>query len=151
MRVLCLPLLLFLLCPRHALGLQCYSCHGTQDSGQCLPTECPQGFICFQAILSAAEGYGSGHPVEFSGCTPSCEAVSQNFQRKTWGTHPEITVEGLGQQTPPGLELRDVNCCLQDRCNRPRPERPPSVARAPGPPAGRLLLILAPALLWALL
>ncbi|KAM5137322.1 lymphocyte antigen 6H-like [Callospermophilus lateralis] len=151
MRVLCLPLLLSLLCSRHALGLQCYSCHGIQDSGQCLPTECLEGSVCFKATLSAPEGYGRGHEVEFSGCAPSCEAVSQNFQRKTLGTHPEITMEGLGQQTPPRLELRDVSCCLQDLCNRPGLERPFMVGRAPGPPAGGLLLLLAPALLWALL
>ncbi|XP_071458517.1 lymphocyte antigen 6H-like [Marmota flaviventris] len=94
MRVLCLPLLLSLLCSRHVLGLQCHSCHGIQDSGQCLPTECPEGFVCFKAILSVAEGYG-----------------------RPW----------------PGLQ------------------RPFMVGRAPGPPAGGLLLILAPALLWALL
>lgn len=56
---------------------------------------------------------------------------------------PDFTKEGL---TPHRLELKHVNCCVQNLCNKPG-----LVGRALGPPAGALLLVLALALLWALL
>uniref|UniRef100_A0A8C6EPS6 Uncharacterized protein n=1 Tax=Marmota marmota marmota TaxID=9994 RepID=A0A8C6EPS6_MARMA len=154
MRGLCLPLPLSLLCSRHARG----SPSAGELGGQSWAA------ASYRGSSSRLEGGGAedaqarrllspspkGHEVEYSGCAPSCEAVSHNFQRQTLGTHPEIAMEGLGQQTPPRLELGDVSCCLQDLCNRPGLQRPFMVGRAPGPPAGGLLLILAPALLWAL-
>lgn len=149
MRGVCLLLLLSLLCSRRALGLQCYSCSGIQNSGQCLPTTCQVGYnICFKVMLSATKDYGSGHEItmEHHGCAPSCEAISQSFQGGFWGTEPEITMEDLSQQASPKLELRDVTCCHQNLCNGPR-----LVASAPGVPGMGLLFILAPALLWALL
>ncbi|XP_036778360.2 lymphocyte antigen 6H-like [Manis pentadactyla] len=136
MRGIRLVLLAILLSLEHALSLQCYSCSGIKDSGECQHITCSG--VCFTSDMTMTVG-NERIELQSKGCSPSCGLVSELLKQL-------VDSSTLDTGLLPGkLEVQDTTCCEKDFCNRVA-----CMARSPWDLAGGLLLSLGPAL-WALL
>ncbi|XP_058420452.1 lymphocyte antigen 6H-like [Diceros bicornis minor] len=134
-----LILLAVLLCSEHALSLQCYNCADVQNVGQCQTnTLCETTpSVCYQVSMILTAASGQMTKLLSKDCVSSCNDVSEEMRQLAEKRDP------LGASK---LEVRDVECCETDLCNRVGP-----VGRSLWALAGGLLLSLGPALLWILL
>ncbi|KAI5929517.1 Cadherin EGF LAG seven-pass G-type receptor 1 [Manis javanica] len=74
MRGIHLILLAILLSFDHALSLQCYSCSGIKDSGECQLITCPG--VCFMSDMIMTMG-NERIKLQSKSCSPSCGLVSE--------------------------------------------------------------------------
>nr|XP_017531399.2 lymphocyte antigen 6H-like [Manis javanica]XP_036879053.1 lymphocyte antigen 6H-like [Manis javanica] len=136
MRGIHLILLAILLSFDHALSLQCYSCSGIKDSGECQLITCPG--VCFMSDMIMTMG-NERIKLQSKSCSPSCGLVSELLKQL-------VDASTLDTGLLPGkLEVQNITCCEKDFCNRVA-----RVACSPWALASGLLLNLVPAL-WALL